>query len=165
MRDRLKVVMLIFVMSFSAAVSASGTAPDFELDGLKGKVKLSEYKGNVVYLDFWASWCGPCRKSFPWMNDLQARFKDQGLRIVAVNLDSKRADADDFITQMAPRFDIAFDPPGNVAGRYDLQGMPSAFLIDRKGQLHSVHLGFRGKDIDLLEHEIETLLNNDKIKN
>ncbi len=163
MRNLLSIVMLTMAVSLPTATLAAKDAPDFELDGLKSKVKLSEYKGKVVYLDFWASWCEPCRKSFPWMNQLQARYKAQGLRVLAINLDANRADADHFISQMKPRFDIAFDPPGAVAGRYDLQGMPSAFLIDRNGQLHSVHLGFRSKDIKSLEHDIETLLQNDKI--
>jgi len=164
MRSLPKVVMMLLVMFFSNAVLSAGAAPDFELDGLDGKVKLSKYKGKVVYLDFWASWCGPCRKSFPWMNDVQSRFKRKGLSIIAVNLDSKRADADKFITQLKPSFDIAFDPSGNVAGLYELQGMPSAYLIDRNGELHSVHMGFRDKDIALLEREIEMLLNHDKTK-
>ena len=164
MQNPLRVVVLLLTMIFSSAVLSAGAAPDFELEGLDGKIKLSEYKGKVVYLDFWASWCGPCRKSFPWMNKVQSRYQSQGFEVVAVNLDSKRADADKFLAQLKPNFDIAFDPPGDVAGLYELQGMPSAYLIDRKGQLHSVHMGFRNKDIALLEHEIEMLLNNDKTK-
>jgi len=154
-----KVAVMFLVMLFSNTVLSAGTAPDFELDGLNGKVKLSEYRGKVVYLDFWASWCGPCRESFPWMNDIHARFKKKGFRVIAVNLDIQRADADKFLTQLKPNFDIAFDPPGIVAGLYELQGMPSAYLIDRNGKIHSTHLGFRDKDIPLLEREIESLLN------
>lgn len=160
MADPLKAVLLTFILLVPGAALSAGSAPEFELDGLKGKVKLSDYRGKVVYLDFWASWCGPCRKSFPWMNEMHARFKEKGFRVVAVNLDSKRADADKFLTQLKPNFDIAFDPPGEIAGLYELQGMPSAYLIDRNGKLHSIHLGFRNKDIPLLEGEIEALLNS-----
>lgn len=165
MTGPLKVLFLLLAIVLPAMAWSAGAAPGFELEGEEGKIKLSDYRGKVVYLDFWASWCGPCRQSFPWMNEIQTRFKREGLRVIAVNLDSERADANGFITQMVPRFDIAFDPAGEVAERYDLQGMPSAFLIDREGQLHSVHLGFRSKDTALLEREIETLLNNDKSKN
>jgi len=160
MQGPFKVVIVFLAMFFSNAVFSAGAAPDFELDGLNGKVKLSEYKGKVVYLDFWASWCGPCKKSFPWMNDVHARLKKKGFRIIAVNLDTKRADADKFLSQLTPNFDIAFDPPGEVAGLYELQGMPSAYLIGRDGKLHGTHMGFRDKDIPLLEREIESLLNH-----
>ena len=158
MRTLLKVVMTLLVLLPSSSVLSAEEAPGFELGGIDKQVKLSEYKGKVVYLDFWASWCGPCRKSFPWMNEMQSRFKGKGFRVIAVNLDEKRSDADKFINQLKPNFDIAFDPTGEVAGVYELQGMPSAYLIDRGGKLHSVHLGFRSKDIASLEHEIETLL-------
>ena len=160
MQGPFKVVVVFLAMFFSNAAFSTGTAPDFELDGLDGKVKLSEYKGKVVYLDFWASWCGPCRKSFPWMNDVHSRLKKKGFRVIAINLDTKRADADKFLTQLTANFDIAFDPPGKVAELYELQGMPSAYLIDRDGKLHSAHMGFRDKDIPLLEREIELLLNH-----
>lgn len=160
MRKRLMILVLALSMTAPFSVTgAENSAPDFELSGITKQVKLSDYRGKVVYLDFWASWCGPCRKSFPWMNEMLTRFEKKGLRIIAVNLDNKREDADKFIQQTLPNFDIAFDPAGKSAELYELQGMPSAYLIDRKGKLHSVHLGFRTKDIGSLEQEIEALLN------
>jgi len=164
MKALLRVMMLSFSLLLSNAIFAAGSAPNFDLDGVDGKVKLSDYQGKVVYLDFWASWCGPCRKSFPWMNEMQSRFEKKGFRVIAVNLDIKRADADKFLAQLKPNFDIAFDPQGAVAGLYELQGMPSAYLIDRGGNLHSVHQGFRNRDISVLEGEIKALLNSGKTK-
>ncbi len=162
MKALLKVTMLSFSLLLPNTSFAAGSAPSFDLEGVDGKVKLSDYRGKVVYLDFWASWCTPCRKSFPWMNEMQSRFEKKGFRVIAVNLDARRADADKFLTQLKPDFDIAFDPEGAVAGLYELQGMPSAYLIDRSGNLHSVHLGFRNRDIPLLEDEIKALLNSGK---
>ncbi len=158
-----KVTGVLLAVFFSSTSFSAGTTPDFELEGLNGKVTLSEYKGKVVYLDFWASWCDPCLKSFPWLNDIQTRLKKKGFRVIAVNLDTKRADADKFLNELKPNFDIAFDPSGDVADMYELQGMPSAYLIDRNGELHSTHMGFREKDIPLLEREIEALLKRSKI--
>ena len=78
---------LLYVAASFAMTAAADAAPDFKLPSAKGMVELSKLKGKVVYLDFWASWCAPCRKSFPWMNDLHKKYKDQGLEVVAVNSD------------------------------------------------------------------------------
>lgn len=111
-------------------------------------VNLSEFKGKVVYVDFWASWCGPCKKSFPWMQNIYAKYKEYGLEVVAINLDSEKEFADEFLKQLAmsekltPTFPIRFDPEGEVASEYELQGMPSSYIFNRKGQLVKQHVGF-----------------------
>lgn len=133
-------------------------APDFSLPGDSGVVTLSEHHGEVVYLDFWASWCPPCRESFPWMNDLQKQYGKQGLKIIAVNLDKDRSDVESFLTATPPGFTIAYDPDGTVAERYGVQGMPSSYLIDRNGNLRGTHIGFRDKDKAELEQKIIQLL-------
>ncbi len=119
---------------------------------------LSIYRGKVVYLDFWASWCGPCRESFPWMNHLQQRYQDQGLEVVAVNVDTERGAAQAFLHDYPARFGLIFDPQGDIAESYDLQGMPSSFLIGRDGVLAYKHLGFRKDDPAALEARIKQLL-------
>jgi len=133
-------------------------APSFELAGDRNPVRLADYRGKVVYLDFWASWCGPCRKSFPWMNAMHQRYKDQGLVVLAVNLDKDRELSDRFLAATPAKFTIAYDPEGKTATAYRVKGMPSSYLIDREGRIHGLHIGFRESDADALETEISQLL-------
>lgn len=99
----------------------------------------------VVYLDFWASWCVPCRKSFPWLNKLQERYRDQGLRVVAVNLDRDHKAAESFLKKNSTSVSIVFDPKGYFARRLHLEAMPTSFVFDRDGTLQRTNIGF---DID-----------------
>lgn len=126
--------------------------------GSADAVDLAELKGKVVYLDFWASWCGPCRQSFPWMGELQRDLGKDGLVIVAVNLDQMRSDADKFLSEFKPPFRIAFDPKGGMAERFKVQGMPTSVLIGRDGKTRLVHQGFRTKDRESLEQQIRAAL-------
>ena len=136
-------------------------AADFELPNLKQDVvKLSAYQGKVVYLDFWASWCGPCRETFPWMNRLQEKYGKEGFEIVAVNIDTKRADADKFLAQITAEFTVLFDPKRGVAKTYGLKGMPTSFIIDRGGNIVSTHLGFQKDRAGELEAHIVKVLGN-----
>jgi len=152
---------LICGMLFTPYIhAAQSAAADFTLDGPDGQVELAKLKGQVVYLDFWASWCTPCRASFPWMNEMQQRYAKQGLKIVAVNLDSENDKAREFISATHPNFTIAFDPEGTVAEQYEVKGMPSSYLIDRQGKVHSSHIGFRAKDRAALEQSIVEMLGN-----
>jgi cytochrome c biogenesis protein CcmG, thiol:disulfide interchange protein DsbE len=119
---------------------------------------LSALRGRVVYLDFWASWCGPCKQSFPWMESLKSAYGGQGLEIVAVNLDTSRADADRFLNQFHPTFDVRFDPKGELAEYYGVQGMPVSILIDRHGVTRFTHVGFRPIDGAAYEAQVRELL-------
>lgn len=119
---------------------------------------LGALKGRVVYLDFWASWCAPCRESFPWMNRQQQQLGSEGLVIVAVNVDRERGDAERFMQAHAPRFRIVFDPDGVLAEKFAVQGMPTSFLIDRDGHVQVRHEGFRLADRDALARKIRALV-------
>ena len=119
---------------------------------------LTNLRGRVVYLDFWASWCAPCRQSFPWMNNMQREFGQDGFVIVAVNVDHSRPDAEQFLHEHSPGFRIVFDPDGTLAERFGVRTMPTSFLLDRDGRIHSEHEGFRLKDRDALEQQIRSLL-------
>jgi cytochrome c biogenesis protein CcmG, thiol:disulfide interchange protein DsbE len=119
---------------------------------------LNEYRGRVVYLDFWASWCAPCRHSFPWMDRMQREFGKDDFIVVAVNVDHARPDAEQFLHEYTPGFQIVFDPDGTLAERFGVKGMPTSFLIDRDGHIHSEHEGFRLKERGVLEQQIRALL-------
>jgi cytochrome c biogenesis protein CcmG, thiol:disulfide interchange protein DsbE len=119
---------------------------------------LNEYRGRVVYLDFWASWCAPCRHSFPWMDRMQREFGKDDFIVVAVNVDHARSDAEQFLHEYTPGFQIVFDPDGTLAERFGVKGMPTSFLIDRDGHIHSEHEGFRLKERGVLEQQIRALL-------
>lgn len=149
------VATLLFLV---ASVAYSDPAPDFTLPTDQGEIHLSDLKGKVVYLDFWASWCGPCRKSFPWMNDIQSRYGDKGLVILAVNLDTDAAAARQFLEKYPAHFQVAYDSGGKAPALYDVKGMPSSFFINRDGQLHSAHQGFHDKDAAALEATVQSLL-------
>lgn len=153
----LRRLLVVTLLLFSTPLFAD-SAPAFELPTDTKTVSLESLKGKVVYLDFWASWCTPCRKSFPWMEEIQNRYKDQGLAVVAVNLDKSKDKAQEFLKQFHSSFTIAFDPEGKTAERYKVMGMPSSYLIDRNGQLHMSHIGFRESDTDKLETKIRELL-------
>jgi len=149
---------LFSLLFLSGVLVAAEPAHDFSLQGEKGSVSLSQYKGQVVYLDFWASWCGPCRQSFPWMNEMQQRYGAKGFKVIAINLDKEKALRDKFLEAVPAKFTIAYDPDGKVAEQYRVQGMPSSYLIDRNGNIYTHHLGFREKDAAELEKTIQSLL-------
>jgi len=142
----------------SHAVEPGQYAPELTLPGLRGRLDLAENRGHVTYVDFWASWCGPCRQSFPWMNELQARYGSKGLRVIAVNLDKKRADADRFLDENRAEFAVGFDPAGDSAKRYGIKGMPSSVLLGPDGKVLMVHSGFRSEDRQALEDRIAAAL-------
>jgi cytochrome c biogenesis protein CcmG, thiol:disulfide interchange protein DsbE len=100
------------------------------------------YKGKVVYLDFWASWCTPCKLSFPWMNDLARTYAQQGLVVIAVNVDHDRAAASAFLHDTPASFPVIYDPDGKIAEQFKVKDMPTSVLIGRDGAVHYVHEGF-----------------------
>lgn len=153
-------LLLTSITSLAANVSES-EAPAFSVAALdKGQITLSQFKGRVVYLDFWASWCGPCKQSFPWMNSMQEKFQSHGLEVVAVNLDENVDDANKFLAGTPAKFTVAFDAKGQIPRQYGVKGMPTSYLIDREGKIVYQHMGFNAKDRDFLEQKIlETLKN------
>lgn len=142
------------------AASVGSPAPALSLPGRDGPVDLASpaFKGRVVLVDFWASWCGPCRQSFPWMNLMQQRHGPRGLQIVAVNVDRERADADAFLRQFPTTFTVAFDASGDTPRRWGARAMPTSVLVGADGSVLMQHEGFRPADQTPLESAINQAL-------
>jgi len=158
MKKAYSIIILAFVLMSNSSFAAVNQAPDISLPTSGGRVQLEDLKGKVVYLDFWASWCEPCKKSFPWMHGIKQAYADQGFEVLAINLDKDRKLADEFLKVMQVNFIVAFDGEGVSASAYKLKGMPSSYLIGRDGQVYASHIGFRDKDKDDLEKAIQSLL-------
>jgi len=139
------------VAALLTLLGASTTRADDDLN-------LAALQGKVVYLDFWASWCAPCRKSFPWMDAMQRTYAERGLVVVAVNLDQERALADEFVREFSPHFRIMFDSKGALAEAFKVSGMPSSFVIDRRGVVRYRHVGFREQTQAALDDELRALV-------
>jgi thiol-disulfide isomerase/thioredoxin len=119
---------------------------------------LSRHRGRVVIVDFWASWCKPCRQSIPWLNAMKTRYGEAGLTIIGVNVDAERRDADRFLRDFPIDFEVMFDPDGEVARHFKVQAMPTSYVIDRSGQIVATHLGFREAKKGEIESAIKALL-------
>jgi len=153
--------LLANVSGTPARAADSGDAsPNCTLNSIDGAraFDLGEFKGKVVYLDFWASWCGPCAKSFPFMNALHHELGGKGLQIVGVNLDENPEDAKTFLQQNPVDFTIAADKEEQCARKYDVKAMPSSVLIGRDGVIHHVQMGFRADEANELKAQVEKLL-------
>ncbi|TYL46634.1 TlpA disulfide reductase family protein [Marinomonas sp. IMCC 4694] len=122
------------------------------------KTSLEMEKGQVVLVDFWASWCGPCRESFPWMTSIQAKYNSQGLKVIAINLDQEHEQALDFLKEFKPGFTVLFDTEAQLPEDFGVIGMPTSFLIDRQGKIRATHVGFHQKNIHEYESAIVKLL-------
>jgi len=139
-------------------VVLAGKAPDFSLQGDDSVISLSSYKGKVIYLDFWASWCVPCRQSFPFMNEMHEKYSDAGLKIIAVNLDTEAEKAKHFLKRIPADFTVAYDAEGKVPELYKLSVVPGFYLINREGEIVYKHSGFRHSQNEKLESKIQQVL-------
>jgi cytochrome c biogenesis protein CcmG/thiol:disulfide interchange protein DsbE len=136
-----------------------GAIPGAATAAAAPSLDLTQHRGRVVIVDFWASWCKPCRQSIPWLNAMRERYGAQGLTIIGVNVDAERRDADRFLNAVPIAFDVVFDPAGDLATQFRVKGMPSSYVFDRNGKLVDTYIGFR--EATRAEHEaaLEKLLN------
>ena len=135
------------------------TLPLLNGNGLTGtEASLSDYQGQVVYLDFWASWCTPCRKSLPWADALYQELKDQGFTVLAINLDEEQEMAMEFLQEVPLSFPVLYDGTGTVPPQYQVVGMPTSYIVDRDGKLRAVHTGFNPASADQVADAIRTLI-------
>lgn len=130
-------------------------APSFTLPTANGTVCLDSLRGRAVLVDFWASWCGPCKQSFPWMNSMHQTYGPKGLTIVAINVDKDRKLADAFLNQHPAPFTVAFDPSGKTAKAFKVWGMPSTYLVGPDGVILMSRAGFDPKKTGDVEHLIQ----------
>jgi len=149
-----KIIAFLTVALLMSQPLFAEKAKDFTLPTDKGEIQLSKLEGSVVYVDFWASWCTPCRKSFPWMNKMHAKYQDQGLEIIGITLDENEAAAHKFLKKLPALFTVAYDTRGTIADLYKVQVMPTSYLIDREGNLVLTHKGFKAKHEAELEAEL-----------
>lgn len=146
----------MFVAGLLALPRATAETPlELALRASDGLPVMGDGSARAIYLDFWASWCAPCRLSFPWMNEMHDRHAERGLRIVAVGLDRREDDAKRFVEQTRPRFPIALDPSAASARRLDVRTMPSSFLFSASGRLLHGHRGFRLEDRAELQRRLQ----------
>lgn len=154
-------VFLAALWSGTANALHEGPAPACPVQTMDGSrtVDLARPKGKVTYVDFWASWCPPCARSFRFMNELHAELHSQGVEVVAINLDEEPHAAAEFLQRHPAQFTVVADPKGNCPALYEVQAMPTTYLIDRRGNIRHVHLGFKEGDREELRRQILSLLN------
>ncbi|NNL07300.1 MAG: TlpA family protein disulfide reductase [Gammaproteobacteria bacterium] len=151
-------VSLCLLLTSMTSLADISKAPAIHLPAIEGEVDLVQLQDKLVYLDFWASWCDPCRDSFPWMAEMKEKYGSDGLEVVAVNLDKERTLADKFLDTMKVNFVVAFDASGESAEKYKLRGMPGSYLIGRDGNIQASNLGFNDRDKAKLEAALKVLL-------
>jgi thiol-disulfide isomerase/thioredoxin len=146
------VSFFIFLSTTQAKVLPDKTAKE-QLDTL-----IAKHIGEVIYVDFWASWCGPCRKSFPWMNEMQSRFQSKGFTVISINVDTEKKLAKTFLIRNPANFAVVYDPKGELARFFKIQGMPSSLIINKEGEIKYAHSGFFTEKTSQYEQDIQQLL-------
>lgn len=164
LRRRALLTAAMFTLSSGLAPAAPAVAkpfpaPAFSLKDKAGQAHtLADFRGRVVLVDFWASWCAPCKASFPALDALQEELHGEGLDVIAINVDEDRKDADAFLTGKSPSLIVLFDPLGRSPEDFKVEGMPSSFLIDREGNVRFRHMGFTAQTKADFRREIGILL-------
>lgn len=141
------------------AADLNKPAPDFTLKAMDGSnVKLSELKGKVVMLNFWASWCGPCRQEMPYLEDIYKKYAPAGFVLLGINVDEDSADAKEFLADVPVSFPVLLDSKNTLPELYEVEAMPSTFFVDKDGNLVYLHKGYKPGEEKEYEAQIQKLL-------
>jgi peroxiredoxin len=150
----------VAMIAMTSMVGASTSlAPSFTLPSRSGDtVSLAQLKGKVVMLNFWASWCGPCRQEMPLLDQMHKRYSALGFTLVGVNVDANSKDAEEWLSKTPVSFPVLFDRESKVSAMYDVKAMPSTVFIDRKGNVRALHKGYKAGDEGEYLNQIRALL-------
>ncbi|MGQ8366911.1 TlpA disulfide reductase family protein [Glaciecola sp. 1036] len=159
MKTLLNSLLALIFSLFASFVYADAQAPDFTLKSKEsGNIRLSEQRGNIVLVNFWASWCGPCREELPKMEAMYQEYQDLGFEILAVNVDDESSKADVLLNDIEVTFPVLYDSEGQVSQLYDVSAMPTTVMIDRDGNQRLLHMGYRTGDEKKYEKALKMLL-------
>jgi len=160
MKNSLAALAAALILSVPALAGAPGTpAPQFSLTARGGQsVSLAQYKGQVVMLNFWASWCGPCRQEMPLLENIYKKYSKMGFTLIGVNVEPDSKAAEGFLKQTPVSFPVIYDKDSTVSKAYDVSGMPSTVIIDRKGNIRVLHRGYKPGDENEYLDSIRTLV-------
>ncbi len=151
--------MLVLATCNVQAASTEIPAKDFYLKSITGEnLRLEEFKGQVVLLNFWASWCGPCRQEMPFLEKIHTKYKDLGFSVIGVNIDEKTEDASGFLKKQPVTFPILLDANKKVSEDYNIMAMPTTYIIDQDGVIRFVHHGYKPGWEVTYEEQIKELL-------
>lgn len=156
----LSTLMLLTAVPLAQAVQEGQLPPQCAatLAGSAEKLDISSYKGKVVLIDFWATWCPPCKKSMPFLNGLRNERLKDGFEIIAINVDEDSEEVKQFLSNNPVDYKMAFDPKGDCPAKFEVKAMPSSYLVDRTGKIRKVHLGFRDEDQATIREQVSALL-------
>lgn len=156
---RLSLALLVGAFAVAAHGSAGGQAPEFKLPvRAGGELALSSLKGQVVMINFWATWCGPCRQEMPLLEQIYKRYKGLGFTLLAVNVEEDSSGADKWLAETPVTFPVLFDRTNSVSKLYDVVAMPSTVIVDRKGQVRYIHHGYKPGTESQYQDQVRSLL-------
>lgn len=162
MNNRLPLILALLSLQPSTTLAAeTGQEPpqcEAVMANNQQTLDLNTYKGKVVLIDFWATWCPPCKKSMPFLNSFRNEKQKEGFEIIAINVDENTEEAKQFLTNNPVDYPIAFDSKGSCPSVFDVKAMPSSYLVDKSGKIRLVHLGFRDGDETIIREHVTQLL-------
>jgi len=159
----LRIILLVLSIFMGSSLASPGltgqTAPDFVLRSSTGEnLRLSEYRGDVVMINFWATWCGPCRQEMPLLDELYGRYQRVGFSLLGVNIDDDSRRAMAMVKELGVRFPVLFDEEKKVSKLYEVEAMPMTILLDREGTVRHIHYGYKPGYEQKYLNEIRSLL-------